>query len=159
MTEFYFAYGSNMNSERMKARQVQFGDCFAGRLPNTALKFNKRAQTTSTAHANVVYSPGDCVEGVVYRVQDESSLTALDYFEATPRSYSREKLWLQVGDDQLAAWVYIANPAVLAEGLLPERWYLNHLLAGKPYLSARYHQQLVDTPCIEVDPPDRPVHL
>ncbi|BFM08137.1 gamma-glutamylcyclotransferase family protein [Halioxenophilus aromaticivorans] len=159
MTEFYFAYGSNMNSERMKARQVQFDRCFAGSLPNTALKFNKRAPSAGSGHANVAYAPGSRVEGVVYRVSGEPCMRALDQFESAPRAYSREIFWLSVEGKPLAAWVYIGNQAALAEDLVPERWYLNHLLAGKQYLSAKYYQQLQTTPCLDIDPPDRPVHL
>ncbi|MDX5432681.1 MAG: gamma-glutamylcyclotransferase, partial [Halomonas sp.] len=40
------------------------------------------------------------------------------------------------------AWVYLAAPGTTAPSLKPAREYLDHLLAGEPFLSTDYHRQL-----------------
>jgi len=159
----YFAYGSNMNKERMRARGVQFSEMFVGFLPNMQLRFNKLCKNTGTGHANIVYCRESIVEGVVYHLESSDDLNTLDRFETTPKYYSREIIPVKSpgnhAGDGIAAWVYIANRAVLCEGLLPERWYLNHLLAGEPYLTPRYFQSLQQTRCIEFNPEGRPLYL
>lgn len=43
---------------------------------------------------------------------------------------------------EVAATVYIANPLMLKEGLRPSQEYIDHLLAGKRYLSESYYKKL-----------------
>ena len=159
MTHYYFAYGSNMNSERMLARQVPFSDSQPGVLSDFQFVFNKRSEAHGAGHANVVYSPGNSVEGVLYRIENARDLVKLDHFESTPRSYSREIMLIASAQTQIPAWVYIGNPAVLAQGLKPQRWYLNHLLAGRQHLSPNYLDWLSQITCLACDQPDRPIHL
>ena len=40
------------------------------------------------------------------------------------------------------AWIYVANPAVIANQIKPARWYIEHLLAGRGYLSDDYWQRI-----------------
>ncbi|MNP73625.1 hypothetical protein D3C76_1703710 [compost metagenome] len=44
------------------------------------------------------------------------------------------------------AWVYIANPAMREPGLAPTRSYLEHLLAGRDYLTPAYWEALATFP-------------
>ncbi|MCY1549344.1 hypothetical protein D9M68_855070 [compost metagenome] len=44
------------------------------------------------------------------------------------------------------AWVYIANPAMREPGLSPTRSYLEHLLAGREFLSPSYCDALSAVP-------------
>ncbi len=43
MSAYYFAYGSNMNPARMKARGMMVADMQPGTLQGMRLAFNKRA--------------------------------------------------------------------------------------------------------------------
>ena len=52
-------------------------------------------------------------------------------------------------DGVCAAWVYTANVAYIDEGLKPAQWYLDHLLAGAPLLSAAYVAMLQRVECLE----------
>jgi gamma-glutamylcyclotransferase (GGCT)/AIG2-like uncharacterized protein YtfP len=143
MTAFYFAYGSNMNPARMAARGLIWHEQQPAVLPRHGLRFNKRASDRPCcAYANVVHAPAESVEGVLYRLQDSAEISKLDEFEGAPRLYSREVFLLQAAGRVIPAWVYIANPAVIAADLLPEAWYMQHLLAGRDYLSAPYYQRL-----------------
>ncbi|MDZ7686172.1 MAG: gamma-glutamylcyclotransferase family protein [Gammaproteobacteria bacterium] len=64
---YYFAYGSNMNPERVEWREMPFVELHGGVLRDYRLVFNKRsAKYPGTASANVVASPDDRVEGALY---------------------------------------------------------------------------------------------
>lgn len=148
---YYFAYGSNMNFERMKARGLQVVSACSGSLEGLGLRFNKRSRLDKNlACANVVYAPAECVEGVLYHLANTSEIVKLDPHEGTPFMYSRELFRVQTVAGVIPAWTYIANPAVIGSNILPARWYVEHLLAGKPYLSVEYWERIDQTPCREV---------
>ena len=73
----------------------------------------------------------------------------MDPFEGNPVRYSRDVYPVNTRLGVVNAWVYVANKAMLAEGLLPERRYLNHLLAGQQWQSESYHQWLKNHACVE----------
>ena len=145
---YYFAYGSNMNAARVTERGLTYTNVFAATLDNAALCFNKQAVKDPTlAYANVIYAKQGSVEGVVYQLSDAEQILKMDPFEGAPVRYSREMFWLRTpSNKRVAAWVYIANEAMLNDNLRPARWYLDHLLQGEPYLSSDYFQQLLKTP-------------
>ncbi|GAB3100531.1 gamma-glutamylcyclotransferase family protein [Pseudomaricurvus hydrocarbonicus] len=150
MSEYYFAYGSNMNAERMLDRGLRFHRALSGNLHGLGLAFNKRAaDAPHRAYANVVHATGSRVEGVLYQLCDEAEIAKMDPFEGAPRLYSRDIYEVETAEGVIAAWVYIANRAMITEGLRPERWYLEHLLAAKPYLSQGYYERLLLTPCLD----------
>ena len=141
-----------MNAERVTERGLSFVDQFGASLSNSALRFNKQAKINpKMAYANVVYAKGDCVEGVAYQLSDADQILKMDYFEGSPVRYSRELFWIKkTSGESIAAWVYIANEAMLKEGLQPAQWYLEHLLKGEQYLSTGYFEQLKNTPTIDL---------
>lgn len=145
MIRHYFAYGSNMNPARMQARGLAFTERRYACLDNYRLVFNKRAHNkTGIAYANIAYAPGHSVEGFVYALERPQAIQLMDPFEGTPVRYSREVFSLRCGDDALeatetvSAWVYVANPAFVEQGLLPEAQYLSHLLSAADELSPAY---------------------
>lgn len=143
---YYFAYGSNMNPQRMDARGVLVEEAMAARLPGFALCFNKRAHDhPGRAYANICHQVDAVVEGVLYRLADEQQIFRLDVFEGTPIYYSRERMAVQTERGPVAAWIYIANPAWRSEGLAPSSAYLAHLLAGREHLSTGYWAALAAT--------------
>lgn len=147
----YFAYGSNMNPARMRARGIVFTAALAGWMPGFGLRFDKRAHGKQhVAYANIAYAPQECVEGVLYQLNCAEDIGLMDPFEGSPYRYSREIFSVRSRNDQrINAWVYVANRALLADGLLPERRYLDHLLAGQPWQSESYHRWLQAQPCID----------
>ena len=142
MSDYYFAYGSNMNPDRMSERDLNVVDKCAGSICDLTLKFDKKDGPTY-GHASVHVSRNSTVEGVLYQLQDTDEIKKLDVYEATPYLYSRELMAVNCSWGVIYAWVYIANSAALGEKLKPEQWYLNHLLAGKPWLSESYYQYLL----------------
>ncbi len=148
MSAYYFAYGSNMNPARMKARGMMVADMQPGTLQGMRLAFNKRAaDAPNFSCANVVYDTRSLVEGVLYRLAGIEEIGKMDYYEGTPRFYSRDIFTIETAAGAVPAWVYIANAAVISEGLKPSQQYLQHLLAGREFLSSEYYGVLLDTPC------------
>ncbi|WP_202410224.1 gamma-glutamylcyclotransferase family protein [Pseudomaricurvus sp. HS19] len=148
MSLYYFAYGSNMNQARMVARGLEYRRALAGRLPGLALAFNKQASDAPhRAYANVVYAPGRVVEGVLYELASLQEIRKMDPFEGAPRRYSREIYHIHTDEGEIPAWVYVANPAMLRTGLMPETWYLQHLLAGSEFLTEEYRRFLAAVEC------------
>ena len=144
---FYFAYGSNMNPARMRSRGLAFSEAMAGRLEGYALCFDKRAHDRpGRSYANIRYQRGGVVEGVLYRLAHEDEIWKMDPFEGTPIFYSRERMPVMTARGVQPAWVYVANPAMREEGLWPSRSYLEHLLAGREFLSPAYWEALAAVP-------------
>ena len=168
MVARYFAYGSNMNPDRVRERGIRFEHAAGARLKDFALVFDKTSRKhAGVGHANVRRAPGAVVEGVLYWLEGPEEIGKMDRFESTPVNYSREVIQVEVqqahlpaaaepdlaslagGELLITTWTYFANPAVRQTGLLPPRSYLNHLLAGRPYLSSSYYRMLAAQPCVE----------
>lgn len=141
---WYFAYGSNMDEERMRKRVGTWSARVPGVLAGWRLAFNKQADNKpGEGYANIVPSSDRTVEGVLYAV-DEEALVVLDRYEGVPWHYRRERLAVERKDtgETVEAVVYVACPERVREGLRPSREYLHHLLAGRDCLSAEYVQCL-----------------
>ena len=169
MVARYFAYGSNMNPERVRERGIRFDHAAGARLEGFALVFDKTSKKhAGMGHANVQRSPGQVVEGVLYWLETAEEIGKMDRFESTPVNYSREVIHVRVqaahlpthapvgapaahpaSEVLITTWTYFANPAVRQSGLLPPRTYLDHLLAGRQFLSDRYYEMLQAQPCEE----------
>jgi gamma-glutamylcyclotransferase len=146
---FYFAYGSNMNPSRVESRQMPFSGFESGVLKGYRLVFNKRSTIIpGAASANIEPAADDQVEGVIYALKDEYGIDAMDPFEGYPVRYDRTLVDIEMKQSNVQSWVYIANEAYRQSGLLPAAWYLNHLLAGEPYLSQPYFERLCRQPCL-----------
>ncbi len=150
MVARYFAYGSNMNPDRVRDRGILFSDAVSATFSGVSLAFDKASSKhPGVGHANVVYDPAGAVEGVLYLLDSATEITKMDSFESTPRNYSREIVQVSTHQGELTAWTYFANPAVRREGLIPPRSYLQHLLAGERFLSVEYFAMLNEWPCEE----------
>lgn len=150
MISHYFAYGSNMNPQRMLARGIAFTDAVAASLKEFELCFDKRALgKPRVAHANIRHCLAAEVEGVLYSLADPEAIGQLDHFEGTPVRYSREVYAVHTRRGIVYAWVYVGNRALLADGLLPERSYLQHLLAASSHYSNDYRLRLEMQSCVD----------
>lgn len=146
---YYFGYGSNMNQQRVMKREMPFTEILGGTLHGYELAFNKRSvKYPGAASANVIGRANSLVEGVLYKLDGLAAIEKMDPFEGYPIRYSRYELPVETATGQVTAWVYTANADYITEGLKPARWYLNHLLAGKEFLSPAYYESLSITPCL-----------
>ena len=141
----YFAYGSNMNPQRMKKRGIKFSERIPVILKGYALKFNKIAsRNPREGYANIVADINDVVEGVLYEIPD-NDLKKLDQCEGYPDHYDHQKVKVLTSTGEEEAITYVACPDKIAGGLKPSREYLSHLLAAKGMLSEKYYQRLCST--------------
>ena len=93
----YFAYGSNMNLARVRARGLQVADLRGAYLTGLKLVFDKVSrQHPGAAHANIVYAPGERVEGVLYRLANAAEILKMDPFERAPWNYGRDAVLVRV---------------------------------------------------------------
>jgi hypothetical protein len=118
-----FAYGSNMDPERMRARVPGALPRGRARLPGHRLVIDKRGRDGS-AKANLRREAGALVWGVTWdlRVAD---LAALDGHEA---GYERILVSVELESGTADAHAYRSDR--LAPGALPFDWYLEHVLRG-----------------------------
>ena len=137
----YFAYGSNMNPDRMKERGVTFYSRELLLLPGYELVFNKIVKTPNAAAANIISDKGGVVEGVLYEVTMEG-IRNLDKYEHYPNEYDRVALQILHNGVEKEVLTYIAHTHKTREGLKPSREYLEHLLSGKDILSDTYYNKL-----------------
>ena len=152
---WYFAYGSNMDAERLFAERlvhegVPPGQRIAGRLDNWLLVFDKRARRPEGAGAgNIVPRDGAVVHGTL-NLLPPKGFEVLDRHEGVKDGhYERRTLAVRRGDDgtTVEAITYVALKT--AHGLRPTREYLGHLLAGQDLLPRDYVRWLRETPTLD----------
>ncbi len=144
----YFAYGSNMNPQRIKERISRLPYKESASLPGYKLCFNKQAhKKPGIGYANVVQADGEAVYGILYQVT-EDELLQIDRHEGVRTGhYSRAKVAVLIHDGkEVIAVTYVACPNRISDGLLPERCYLDHFLAGKDNLPEAYVRFLESHP-------------
>ncbi len=143
MSVYYFAFGSNMNKERMIERKAEFTEMQKGILKDWKLVFNKiNSRKEGAGFANIMPKVGSIVEGIIYKV-DEETLQKLDRFEGVPNHYNRKTMEIESKDNEMINCItYLANPSKTDDSRKPEKWYLNHLLKGEEYLSKEYFSDL-----------------
>jgi len=146
----YFAYGSNMDPERMRRRGIRFSRREHAVLEGFRLEFNKvSSRNPREGYANIVKDPESVVEGILYEIK-ESDLRKLDRREGYPSHYRRTRVYLKLDNgERVEAITYIAQPEKVESGLRPSKEYLSHLLRGCDLLSEEYCEKLRRTPTLQ----------
>lgn len=129
MSEWYFAYGSNLWTDQMAERTgpilTDENRPRRAALAHYRLIFNMRGDD-GQVFANI-QSPGKGVLGVVYRLSPEA-LTRLDGYEG---GYERRRVCVNTGNgEQLEAFTYIAEPPNVVYGRRPAADYLRRIVTG-----------------------------
>ena len=131
MTLFYFAFGSNMLTERLTRRCPSARPVGPAVMEDHALAFSKIGREGS-GKATIFSQPGSEVYGVLFKL-DRRELPLLDAFEGKGSGYDR------IDDcpvrpfgvlDPVPASTYMAPPAFCDPSLLPFDWYHALVLAG-----------------------------
>jgi len=118
-----FAYGSNMDPERMRARVPGALSRGRARLPGHRLVIDKRGRDGS-AKANLRPEAEARVWGVLWEIV-AADLAALDGHEA---GYERVTVSVERETGPVEAHTYRSDR--LAAGALPFPWYLDHIVRG-----------------------------
>jgi gamma-glutamylcyclotransferase len=152
---WYFAYGSNMNAqrlfgERLNPEGVARGERIAGWLDGWRLAFNKRARLPLGAGAgNIVPAAGAVVHGTL-NLLPAKGFEILDRYEGVAGGHYVRRLVPVVRADSGATIEAVTYVALLVgEELRPTRDYLGHLLAGRDLLPVDYYERLGATPTID----------
>jgi gamma-glutamylcyclotransferase (GGCT)/AIG2-like uncharacterized protein YtfP len=148
---YYFAFGSNMNQQRMRERRVNYSSALPAHVHGYNLVFNKVAYSPSGAgYANL--SPGEgTVHGVLYHLDGPEDLDTLDGYEGVGSDhYYRKTMHVRLSQDNttVLAVAYLACAKRTREGLKPTKDYLGHLLAGKEFLPEAYYETLKEFPTV-----------
>ena len=138
----YFAFGSNMSAQRMRERLGWSPSRSGVILHDYEMIFNKHSN--DGGKANIMYSPGNIVEGILYSVNEED-LVILDKYEGvSSKQYKRYKIEVQDNNKN-------SIPAVAYKALntgkvsAPTEEYLNYILKGREFLSPGYYTKLKST--------------
>lgn len=117
----YFAYGSNMDFGQMKTR------CKSARLDGHGILNGFRFLINSRGVASIVRKEEATVHGLVWSVTDVE-LAKLDRYEGVRQGYySRQTARVLVGEDSVAAWIYVASDN--SKGT-PRTGYLERIVAA-----------------------------
>ena len=152
---WYFAYGSNMDADRLFEKRlrpggVMPGERVAGRLDGWQLAFNKAARVPAGAGAgNIILQAGSSVHGTLNALPARG-FDILDHFEGVATGhYERRAVRVMRPDvgTSVEAITYVALK--VGEGLRPTRGYLGFLLAGRDLLPADYWERLRITSTID----------
>lgn len=137
--ETYFAFGSNMNPERMRQRKAFFTTRVGAKLRDYKISFSFRGPNGGGG-GNITPEKGSFVFGALYSL-DDGGLDKLDVFEMVALGcYRREKVTVETLDGETTeATTYVVTEEFYQEGLVPRRDYLHHCLAGKDILPDDYY--------------------
>jgi len=124
MQALYFAYGSNMSSERLRSRSTSVKVIGRAFLNDWKIVFNKRSRDGS-GKANLVESPGNVTWGVLYEICN-SDLDTLDRVEG---GYQRITVKVQQPCGKMVEAVTYRSEN-LTNDPLPYKWYKELLLSG-----------------------------
>jgi gamma-glutamylcyclotransferase len=126
----YFAYGSNMLNERLKARVSSAKNPRPFTLRRYRLRFHKKSSDCS-GKCNIVAtaSDGDLVHGVLFDI-NEAQISSLDKAEGVVYGYRRNEIVVSIDDIMTKIFVYIAEEDAIDDALVPYRWYYELVLSG-----------------------------
>ncbi|WP_180899321.1 gamma-glutamylcyclotransferase family protein [Martelella soudanensis] len=127
----YFAFGSNMLTERLGRRCPSARPVGPAALEGHALAFSKIGREGS-GKATIVERAASRVFGVVFTL-DPRELDLLDAFEGKGKGYDRIDncaLRLLKNDATVSACTYKAPPAFCDPALIPFDWYHALVIAG-----------------------------
>lgn len=146
-----FAYGSNMNLNRLTQRvpsAVKVCNVF---LPKYKLVCNKVSKDGS-AKANIIKTDNlaELVWGVLFSI-DKNEKPLLDKAEGLGKGYN-EDTWtfFDETNNSYVAQVYIADSKTIDNNLLPYDWYKEFMVSGATLnnLPAEYISKLQSITCI-----------
>lgn len=126
---YYFAYGSNMSTSRLRERvpSAEALGCFA--LGGHDLRFHKSSKDGSgKCDAYFTKITVDIIYGVLYKI-DPKEKPALDKAEGLGYGYNQKEITVTASDGSLiTAITYVATK--IDNNLKPYSWYVNHVLVG-----------------------------
>jgi gamma-glutamylcyclotransferase len=129
---YYFAYGSNMCTGRLRARVSSARPVFIAQLLRHTLRFHKRSEKDRSAKADAEYTgrETDVVWGVIFEI-DAVQKQRLDEVEGLGQGYEQKSISLKDCTGQTyEASMYFASQTYKDADLRPYSWYLRFVVEG-----------------------------
>jgi gamma-glutamylcyclotransferase (GGCT)/AIG2-like uncharacterized protein YtfP len=128
----YFAYGSNLDAERLGLRCPSARFLMTARLPHHTLAFTRFSEVWRGGVADVRFAVGEEVWGALWLIDGKEG-DALDKQEGvhhTPPAYRRYRVTVETpaGDDVVCRSYQVAQPA--AHDIAPSPRYLATMVMG-----------------------------
>ena len=132
----YFAYGSNINIERMLERVGEFSMRLPALLHGYKIAFNKNAYTIPpTTYANAMPEKNEVVRGALYKIP-VSGLKIMDLKEGVSGNhYYRKEVEVITLNGPVNAFTYFACDEAIIEGVEPASWYRDLCNSPLPCMS------------------------
>lgn len=129
-TYLYFAYGSNMSSERLRVRTPSATSLGRARLPGYTLRWHKLGRDGSgKCDIEPSDAPGTAVWGVLYEI-DRAERDGLDAAEGLGIGYDEHTVRVEADTVVREAVTYMARPDKIDPALRPLDWYKAHVMRG-----------------------------
>ena len=125
----YFAYGSNMSTERLRGRTPSARALDVGRLMHHTLRWHKLGRDGSGKCDVEPACPSDVVWGVLFAVS-WAEKPALDAAEGLGIGYFEKEVRIITDDGECRALTYHANPDRIDSTLRPRDWYKDYVVRG-----------------------------
>jgi gamma-glutamylcyclotransferase (GGCT)/AIG2-like uncharacterized protein YtfP len=131
----YFAYGSNMSTERLRGRTPSARPLGRASLAGHILRWHKLGRDgTGKCDAAYTGKRSDTVWGVLFEI-DRAEKAALDRVEGLGIGYDEAEVQVVLAGACCSARTYRAKPGRTDAALKPRQWYKDHVLRG-----AREHE-------------------
>jgi len=126
----YFAYGSNMCTNRLRDRVPSCRFHAVATLQGHTLKFHK-CSTDGSGKCNALRTGSqlDYVIGVVFEV-DSAEKPRLDLAEGLHHGYEDTCVSVASSQGPIEAWMYVADQTAIDDRLAPYTWYKDFVLGG-----------------------------
>jgi len=131
MTILYFAYGSNMLTERLRGRCPSAKPLGVAKATGRDLVFHKRSKKDGSGKATLIQGRGEAF-GVLFEL-DPAEQPALDRAEGKGYGYDRDDSFdvvLTATGKAVRAQTYLATANAIDASLKPLDWYRAFVLAG-----------------------------
>lgn len=154
-----FAYGSNMNLNRLTQRVPSAVKVTNAFLPGYKLVCNKVSKKDNSAKANITKTDNlaELVWGVLFNIKSNEK-PLLDKAEGLGMGYNEDTLtFLDEINNSYTAQIYIADSKATDNNLLPYDWYKEFIVSGAILnnLPAEYISNLQSITCIRDNDEER----
>ena len=131
-----------MSAQRMNDRLGWSPSPSGAILNDYVMVFNKHSN--DGGKANIMFSPGNIVEGILYSVNKEDMLILDKYEGVATEQYKRYDI--KVRDNNKKSILAVAYKALnTGKFFAPTEEYLYYILEGKEFISPGYYSKLVST--------------
>jgi len=127
----HFAYGSNMDPNRLDKRIGNVSSTQCAYLSGFRFEFNKLSYRLHTVYGNIMLDIDSIVWGVLMEIT-EQQLDKLDISEGVENGHYRQEKVIVVTDDDVEheAITYVAEDRWIKGGMKPTETYRDYVING-----------------------------